>query len=82
MKVSESRPWLFPYDAPLSESAGLPEGKLILQALRKNQSTHQAVESALKRSLNNWETKQVSDTTHQIIELIEVEQKENLIFEG
>ncbi|WP_202220388.1 hypothetical protein [Okeania sp. KiyG1] len=53
-----------------------------MQALRKNQSTHQAVESALKRSLNNWETKQVSDTTHQIIELIEVEQKENLIFEG
>ncbi|NEN90734.1 MAG: hypothetical protein F6K48_18185 [Okeania sp. SIO3H1] len=55
---------------------------LILQALRKNQSTHQAVESALKRSLNNWETKQVSYTTHQIIELIEVERKENLIFEG
>lgn len=55
---------------------------LILQALRKNKSPHQAVESTLKRSLNNWETEQVSYTTHQVIELIEVERKENLIFEG
>ncbi|MGB5970006.1 MAG: hypothetical protein WBG70_16945 [Spirulinaceae cyanobacterium] len=54
---------------------------LILQALVNNKSPHLAVECALKHSLNHHQMKLISQTTNQIINVIEVEQKENLLFE-
>lgn len=53
----------------------------VLQAISTGSQTHDVVEAFLKRSLHSSEAEVISETTRQILSLINTEQKENLLFE-
>jgi hypothetical protein len=52
----------------------------ILQALAVRRSPYEAVAFTLKRPLNLYETELVSQAANQIINIVSIEQKENLLF--
>ncbi|OKH32380.1 hypothetical protein NIES2119_26465 [[Phormidium ambiguum] IAM M-71] len=53
----------------------------ILRAMAVGRSPYEAVALALKRPLNQKEAELVSHATHQLVNIVSTEQKENLLFE-